>query len=296
MSRGFSNTGNGSGFRGLRDYGATSSSTSGMLPGPSGMSAAGTDVTFAGFSPTEFMSLSESIAQNIASVKSSWQSLEKILKLIGGKKDTVALRDKAHQIQSSANEKVLATKKDLQRLTVVVRHGDKQQKLQVERLTSDFQKVVEIYSACQQQIAAKLKGIILINASQQEDLNNDSNNTGTDTDYLFHQKQKQMQQSLQFEQSMLKDREQRVRQIEEDVLDVNQIMRELNTLINQQGETIDTIENSIDNVGNDVEAGRSELVKAAEYQAKYRRKVIILLLIAVIIGLIVTGLVVSQLK
>lgn len=55
-----------------------------------------------------------------------------------------------HQIQMSTNEKVLTTKKDLQRLTVVVRHGDKQQKLQVERLTSDFQKVVEIYSACQQ--------------------------------------------------------------------------------------------------------------------------------------------------
>lgn len=93
MSRGFSNTGNGSGFRGLRDYGATSS-TSSMLAGPSGM-ATGSDVTFAGFSPTEFMSLSESIAQNIASVKSSWQHLEKILKLIGGPKDTVALRDKA---------------------------------------------------------------------------------------------------------------------------------------------------------------------------------------------------------
>lgn len=93
MSRGFSNSGNGSGFRGLRDYGATSS-TSGMLAGPSG-GAAGSDVTFAGFSPTEFMALSESIAQNISSVKSSWQHLDKILKSIGGPKDTVALRDKA---------------------------------------------------------------------------------------------------------------------------------------------------------------------------------------------------------
>lgn len=89
-----------------------------------------------------------------------------------------------------------------------------------------------------QQIASKLKGIILINASQQDDINNDGNSGGTDNDYLFHQKQKQVQQSLQFEQSMLKEREQRVRQIEEDVLDVNQIMRELNTLINQQGEVI----------------------------------------------------------
>lgn len=78
----------------------------------------------------------------------------------------------------------------------------------------------------------------MINASQQDDINNDANNSGTDTDYLFHQKQKQMQQNLQFEQSMLKEREQRVRQIEEDVLDVNQIMHELNTLINQQGEAI----------------------------------------------------------
>lgn len=47
-----------------------------------------------------------------------------------------------------------------------------------------------------------------------------------------------MQKNLQFEQSLMKEREQRVRQIEEDVLDVNQIMRELDTLINQQGEAV----------------------------------------------------------
>lgn len=59
---------------------------------------------------------------------------------------------------------------------------------------------------------------------------------------------------------------------------------------------LDNIENGIDHTANDVEAGRSELLKAAEYQKKYRRKVAILLLIAVIIGLIVTFAVVSQLK
>lgn len=83
-----------------------------------------------------------------------------------------------------------------------------------------------------------MKGILLINAPQQDDINSDVNNSSTDTDYLFHQKQKQMQQSLQHEQSMLKERQQRVRQIEEDVLDVNQIMRELATLINQQTEAV----------------------------------------------------------
>lgn len=104
MSRGLANTGpsgignssgnSGSGFRGLRDYGATSSGhTSNIMAGPSTSSNV-SDVTFAGFSPTEFMSLSESIAQNIGAVKSSWHSLEKAIKIIGGPKDTIVTRDK----------------------------------------------------------------------------------------------------------------------------------------------------------------------------------------------------------
>lgn len=95
MSRSLTNIGastNGPGFRGLRDYGATGSS--GVSASTSGMQNAGSDVTFAGFSPTEFMSLSENIAQNILSVKSSWHHLEKFIKIIGGPKDTPAIRDK----------------------------------------------------------------------------------------------------------------------------------------------------------------------------------------------------------
>lgn len=121
---------------------------------------------------------------------------------------------------------------------MVVRHGDKQQKLQVEKLTSDFRKIVEIYSSSQLQIAAKMKGILLVNVSQQDDINQDENQISNDKDLLFHSKQKSLQQNLQFDQSMLKEREQRVRQIEDDVLDTNQIMRELNILIHQQGENI----------------------------------------------------------
>lgn len=97
MSRGPANSGtagNSTGFRGLRDYGATSSghSSSIMTTGPSTSNV--TDVTFAGFSPTEFVSLSEGIAQNIGAVKSSWHSLEKAIKIVGGPRDTAATRDK----------------------------------------------------------------------------------------------------------------------------------------------------------------------------------------------------------
>lgn len=59
---------------------------------------------------------------------------------------------------------------------------------------------------------------------------------------------------------------------------------------------LDTIESGIDHASGNVEAGASELLKAAQSQSKYRRKILILLVIAVIIGLIVTGIIVSKLK
>ncbi|XP_058834040.1 syntaxin-12-like [Topomyia yanbarensis] len=273
---------------GPRDYGATSSSAVTSMP------AAADASNFGGFSPTEFISLSESIAANTIFVKQSWQFLEKANRTVGTQKDNQTLRDKVHEIQTGTNQRISTTSKDLQRLTIVVRRGDKQQKLQVEKLTSDFTHVVQMYYKNQQVIAAKMKQVLLVNASQQDDLN--ASGFGDSQEQLHQRQQQQLQQSLQFEQDMLLEREMRFRQIEADVLDVNQIMAELSSLTNLQGEVVDTIENTIEHTVTNVESGATELAKAAEYQNKYRRKVIYLLILAVILGLIVTGIIVSRLK
>lgn len=259
---------------------------------------------FGGFSPTEFISLSESIAANTIFVKQSWQFLEKANRTVGTAKDNQTLRDKVHDVQSGTNQRISTTSKDLQRLTVVVRRGDKQQKLQVEKLTSDFTHVVQMYSKSQQVIAAKMKQVLLVSASQQDDLNRDLIGFGDGSQQHQQQqqqqqdamRQQQIQRDLQFEQDMLLEREQRMRQIEADVLDVNQIMKELSSITNQQSEVIDTIENTIEHTVGNVESGHTELAKAAEYQNRYRRKVLILLIIAVILGVIITGIIVSRLK
>lgn len=283
---------------GPRDYGATGSSSSGAA------TMASTDASnFGGFSPTEFISLSESIAANTIFVKQSWQFLEKANRTVGTPKDNQSLRDKVHDVQSGTNQRISTTSKDLQRLTVVVRRGDKQQKLQVEKLTSDFTHVVQMYSKSQQVIAAKMKQVLLVNASQQDDLNRDLIGFGDSSQQQQQQqqqeqqlRQQQIQRDLQFEQDMMLEREQRMRQIEADVLDVNQIMKELSSITHQQSEVIDTIENTIEHTVGNVESGHTELAKAAEYQNRYRRKVLILLIIAVILGVIITGVIVSRLK
>lgn len=92
-----------------------------------------------------------------------------------------------------------------------------------------------------------MKQVLLVSASQQDDLNRDliGFGDGGSQQQLQQQqqqqdamRQQQIQRDLQFEQDMMLEREQRMRQIEADVLDVNQIMKELSSITHQQSEVI----------------------------------------------------------
>ena len=98
-----------------RDYGATASSSSTTQQQQQQLP----DVNFSGFSPTEFMSLSEDIALNITSISSSWKQLEKFSKLIGTPKDQQNTRDRIHNINATTNQRIEETSKALQRLTPI---------------------------------------------------------------------------------------------------------------------------------------------------------------------------------
>lgn len=59
---------------------------------------------------------------------------------------------------------------------------------------------------------------------------------------------------------------------------------------------LDSIENRIEDTQVNVELGREELIKAVQHQAAARKKVCYLIIIAVIIGSIITWLIVSSIK
>ncbi|XP_061392952.1 syntaxin-12-like [Musca vetustissima] len=281
-----------------RDYGATSSTSANIMAGGGGAAAASIpDVNFSGFSPTEFMSLSEDIAHNIQAINSSYKQLDKILQIIGTPRDQQSTRDKAHDIHTKVNPRIEATSVDLQRLTSIVRRGDKQQKLQLEKLTNDFCTVVEKYSAVQKRIATAMRQTYTQTqlAHMHDQMQSEQQQHDSDRQVLLQRQMQMEQQQMQFEHDMMVDRERQIKQIEADILDVNSIMRTINTLVQAQGEDVERIETSVEYTANEVELGREELAKAASHRQSYRRKILILLAIAVIIGLIVTGIIVSKL-
>ncbi|KAJ8709064.1 hypothetical protein PYW07_008890 [Mythimna separata] len=255
-----------------RDYGAT---------------AAVPNVGFADFSPTELYNLSEGIADNVNTINSGLKSLEKMMKQIGGPNDSVQLREKIHDTQQTVNGSVSATARDIQRLGVVVRRGDKPQKLQVERLTQAFRDALAKYSSVQKQVSEKMAAHMPRpprvrndpQAMEQQAIADDEEAT------LIANQQAQAR-LVQFETSMLLEKEAYINKIEADVLDVNQIIQELADMVNQQAQSVDTVESHIEAASANVEAGVDELAKAAEYQRRYRRKMFILIIIAAIIATI----------
>lgn len=251
------------------------------------------NVEFSGsqFSPTEMFALCENITTNVYTINSSLKQLDDAFKVLGTAKDNQGIRDKIHVTQLSTNQIIAQTTKDLHRLTVVVRKGDKQQKLQVDKLTSRFKEAVHTYSAKQKQVADKMKMCLLPSEVAAQEDEETASWEKSEEEQTRIAKLKQEHQNLEFEHGMLIEQEQRIKQIEEDILDVNEIMRELGAMVHQQDESINMIESHVENVYSGVESGRQELEKAAEYLNKRRKKTLYLFIIAlgilVLLGFII---------
>lgn len=251
------------------------------------MSSDNADVHFEGSSnSTEFNSICDNIVTNIYTINSSWKTLENALKSLGTPRDNKGLRDKIHVTQLSTNQIILVTPKELNRLKMILKKGEKQKEFQVSKLTENFTEAMAKYHSMQKLVANKMKANLLIENSS--DQFSEDNNA--------QQQQIQISKELAFEQDLLVDRESRVKQIESDILDVNQIMRELSALVHEQHEYVDTIENSIDRATGHVEDGAQELLKASRYQTRYRRKLCILVIIAIVVVSVLIGILVGTLK
>ncbi|XP_022237088.1 syntaxin-12-like isoform X2 [Limulus polyphemus] len=221
-----------------------------------------------------FNQLSDTISSNIFAINNSATSLDRAQKQLGTKTDSSSFRDRIHATQQLANETVSDTTICLKQLSELVEKGNKQQKLQLERLKNEFKDTVQRYSSVQKLVATKMKYTLLnvmpnpihptVEWGIEDD--NEENQALLEEEKQRMQKQKQLDSELEVEQALLEEREQRIREIESDMLDVNQIFRDLASMVHEQGEVINTIADNIDNTCYNVEEGASQLQKASEYQ------------------------------
>lgn len=95
------------------------------------------------------------------------------------------------------------------------------------------------------------------------------------------------QDEVDFQDSLIVEREAEIRNIEQGVTELNELFRDVAHIVSEQGEVLDTIANNVENTRSDTRGADLELRSAARYQRNARSKACCLLLILAVILTIV---------
>ncbi len=95
------------------------------------------------------------------------------------------------------------------------------------------------------------------------------------------------QDEVDFQESLIIERESEIRNIEQSVGELNELFRDVAHIVHEQGGQLDTIDGNVQNVAQDTRHADLELRSANKYQKAARGKACCLLLILAIIMIIV---------
>jgi syntaxin 7 len=95
------------------------------------------------------------------------------------------------------------------------------------------------------------------------------------------------QDEVDFQESLIVEREAEIRNIEQGVTELNELFRDVAHIVSEQGEQLDMIDQNVDNTRTDARGADQELRSASRHQKNARSKACLLLLILAIILTIV---------
>lgn len=183
------------------------------------------------------------------------------------------------------------------------------QKLAQERLNREFTTLLTQFRTHQREIAELQRSMLVASKTAQileeEDQRRQTENTpllasgAGSSSYLQDAGTEQIldmvrQEDVDFQSSLIQEREQEIAGIQEGITEINAIFRDLGTLVTQQGDHVDTFENNISNLATNTKQAGDELVAANEYQRKRRNcSFCVLMVLIVVLSVIVLAVTVS---
>jgi len=256
---------------------------------------------------TEYLRLNDDIAGNIMKIQKNTETITKISAMIGTNKDTSESRDRLHDVLESTRKLAKDTGEDIKKMANLdggTQADNRQRKQQQQKLNQQFIQTWQKFSDVAKTVMEKERATVSLarksSLSVRDDnplLKNKSHQPDDDEekqaflaeDNVKKQRQQQMlQNELEYNENIIAEREEGIREIESTINEVNTIFRDLAELVNEQGEMIDNIENNISQTVVRTDQANQELTKASKYQKSARTKMCCLLLIILIVAAILT--------
>lgn len=176
---------------------------------------------------------------------------------------------------------------------------DATQRFSQEKLSHEFKSMMYEFKNIQKEAAnrelQRLKSAENKAAIEQDQI-------ATEQTPLIQQQQQQQQsqllglanqQEVEFNNSIILDRENEIHQIQQGITEINSIFRDLGTLVTEQGSHVDLIEENISTLAENTQHASQQLSKANDYQKKRRKWSCYCLTFLIIILLVVVLVIIS---
>ncbi|XP_060114158.1 syntaxin-12 [Heteronotia binoei] len=252
--------------------------------------------------PRDFNSIIQTCSANVQRLTQCTSQIKNLMSQLGTKQDSSKLQENLQQLQHTANRLAKETNEYLKELgslpLPLSSLEQRQQKLQKERLMSDFSAALNNFQVVQRRVSEKEKETVARARAgsrlSAEERNKDEQLVSFDSNEEWNQMQSQEEDAItEQDLELIKERETAIMQLEADILDVNQIFKDLAMMIHDQGDMIDSIESSIENAEVHVENANEQLQRASYYQKKSRKKICILI-VGLVMVLLILGIVIWQ--
>ncbi|KAJ0370942.1 hypothetical protein COL154_001324 [Colletotrichum chrysophilum] len=158
------------------------------------------------------------------------------------------------------------------------------------RVSTDFQNALQEFQDIQRKALEKQRASVTAARAAQDGEGADAS-AGTE-DRLEQQQQQEAirlasQDEVDFQEALIIEREEEIRNIEQGVGDLNVLFRQVAQIVSEQGEQLTSIADNVEDVRDDTRGAQVELRQAARHQKAARNKGCCLLLILAVILTIV---------
>ncbi|CAK7562508.1 MAG: SNAP receptor [Sporothrix epigloea] len=243
----------------------------------------------------DFQILAQQLSNKLFKLQGNIANLNRDIGHLGTRQDNARVRERVKDVLEESREMF----KDVGEGVKKVQGWDDvtpTQRYQQQKLSREFQSALTEFQGLQRKALEKEKASVSA-ARAAVDV---ASGGGDDSDahaggvQLLQQQEQQQelarlapQDEVDFQEALIIEREDEIRNIEQGVGDLNVLFTQVATMVHQQGDQLDDIAGNVENVRSDTRGADVELRSAARYQRNARSKACCLLLVLSVILTIV---------
>lgn len=238
----------------------------------------------------EFSRLSQNSMNTLFHLQGNNSKLRTEINRLGTRQDNPRLRERVQGLLEESRDKFKDVGEGVKKLQSWGEDITPSQKYSQQKLAREFGASLKEFQTLQRAAVEKLNASVSA-ARAALDVESPSEARGDRDELQLLQQQEQAhlaaQDDVDFQDALIAEREEEIRNIEEGVGDLNVLFRQVAQIVSEQGEQLETIESTAINVRDDTRGADYELRSAARYQKNARSKACCLLLILAVILTIV---------